>query len=170
MEKKFIKALAADILDKYGEEEGRKIINKMMNIEDVGGKPAYDKSVDILKSKISETPADLTEKFKVPDTSKNKFVDFHKTGEEFTDKITKLRALKKLGSNALKSLPIVGGIGAALIGDNVEASVPILEDIDSLNQTKEGSIDDMIENPGRYPEEERFKKLKSLYGKGKENE
>lgn len=82
-----------------------------------------------------------------------------KSGDEFTESVAKKRLLNKLSKGAgrfakagLKSLPLVGGIAAAIQSNDASAAVPLLDQADSLGPGK-GTPSSIIEDPTVSPEE-----------------
>lgn len=89
-------------------------------------------------------------------------------GNEFLDKIASKRAaLKKvskgMGKKLLGSIPLVGGLAAALASGDVSAAVPVVSEIDSLGP-REGSDESRLEDMS-LPMEERIKLLKAIQKK-----
>jgi len=58
----------------------------------------------------------------------------------------KSNLLKKVGSKALKSIPIIGGIASAISSNDASAAIPVLGDSESTGPAK-GSRDAKFENP-----------------------
>lgn len=81
-----------------------------------------------------------------------------------------LKAAKKGASKfvktGMKSLPLVGGLAAALASGDASAAVPILGDVESLGP-KKGSEEAKLEDMS-LPMEERIKLLKAIKNKKEE--
>lgn len=124
-------------------------------------------STEHIKDEIVKKIPDSTKKI---DTSKQLMKV--KSGKEFTENIAKKRALKalgKFGKTGLKSLPLIGGVAAALSSGDVSAAVPVLGDIESLGP-RQGTPEAVIEDMSATPEE-RMKAIKALKEKlGNNNE
>lgn len=153
------------IMDKYGPEEGKKILAKLRAIEmqnEGYSRVALEKLDEAMKKKpLSEAEAkamglveDVNGAPVIQETKKmypkGKYTESTITGDEFLKKIAKSKAAKK----ALKSIPIIGGLAAGLATGDVEAAIPILGEADALGPRK-GDEGYDIENP-----EPKFKRLK----------
>ena len=78
------------------------------------------------------------------------------SGEGFVDKISRLKAMKKLG----KAIPGIGAVVALASGEDASAAVPVLDQAENIGPTV-GSFDDRLEKGQLTPEE--LEMLRSQY-------
>jgi hypothetical protein len=114
----------------------------------------------LLKLKASDVPKEDTSFFEKP---------YNKTmsGDDYTKKIERLKALKKGGkmagkmaSRGLKAFPLIGGIMAGLASGDASAAVPVLGEADDLGAPKD-SLEGRFER-GELTPEERMRFLKRM--------
>ena len=169
------KKYARSILDKYGEEKGRDLLQKLMSLEKVGGSGFKEEALEKLnknldkadyneptvKKSISKVRLDkdsdnLLVKGEIPEDNSihrikgskeaSKSVQRLTPGKTFNKKIASLRALAKASKKGLKAIPMVGGLVAGLLSGDASAAIPILGDSDPLGPQK-GDEGYDIENP-----------------------
>lgn len=110
----------------------------------------------LLKLKASDVQKEDTDFFQKPH---NKTIK----GEAFTDKIKRLRGLKKAGkvaSKGLKAFPLIGGLMAGLASGDASAAIPILGEADEVGAPKD-SLEGRFER-GELSPEERMRFLKQM--------
>lgn len=127
------------LLEKRAEERQISRINARDNSVNLA-KGELDK--DILKVKGGSTGADLTEPItRIKNTTEKiqtKVPQKLLSGDEFTEKIARLRALKKAAKSGLKALPIVGSVASlAMNPEDASAAIPGLDSAESVGESPE---------------------------------